>query len=92
MGHEIAERLTWPDRLTTVNLGRYADGMTSPPRDRAIPDLVSLAEAAEILHISRQAVHKRATHGQLLGAQAGTTWVFRRTVVEAAAKDDQPDA
>lgn len=54
------------------------------PRDPRIPDLVSATEAAEILGISRQAVNLRASRGQLLGAQVGTTWVFRRTVVEAA--------
>lgn len=58
--------------------------MDSPPRDKHIPDLVSLAEAAVILDVSRNAVHKMATKGQLLGAQAGTTWVFRKAVVERA--------
>ncbi|WP_037684630.1 helix-turn-helix domain-containing protein [Streptomyces griseus] len=60
--------------------------MAATPRDRHIPDLVSATEAAEILGISRQAVNLRASRGQLLGAQVGTTWVFRRVVVEAAAR------
>lgn len=58
--------------------------MSSEPRDPRIPDLVSLQEAADLLGISKQAVHKRAEHGQLLGARAGNAWVFRRALVEAA--------
>ncbi|TDC63864.1 DNA-binding protein [Micromonospora sp. KC207] len=58
--------------------------MPTMPRDPRIPDLVSATEAAEILGISRQAVNLRASRGQLLGAQVGTTWVFRRAIVEAA--------
>ncbi|MFG1847760.1 helix-turn-helix domain-containing protein [Micromonospora carbonacea] len=59
--------------------------MTNPlPRDPKIPDLVSLQEAAEILGISKQAVHKRVEAAQLVGARVGTAWVFRRAVVEAA--------
>lgn len=57
-------------------------------RDPKIPDLLSLTEAAEMLGISRQAVHKRAMRGQLLGAQVGGTWVFRRVVVEAARDEE----
>jgi len=56
--------------------------MSNPPRDNRIPDLVSLAEAAEIMGMSRQAAHKMVTKGQLRGAQVGGTWVFRRAVVE----------
>jgi len=51
-------------------------------RDRHIPDLVSLAESAAILGVSRQAVHQMVQNGRLVGAQVGTTWVFRRVVVE----------
>lgn len=56
--------------------------MTGPPRDRHIPDLVSLTEAAEILDVVRQYVHRLAERGQLVGAKVGSTWVFRRVVVE----------
>jgi hypothetical protein len=53
-----------------------------PPRiDRRIPDLVSLAEAAAILRISKQAAHKHVLQGHLAGRNVGGTWVFRRTVV-----------
>jgi hypothetical protein len=57
----------------------------SPPRDRRIPDLVSASEAASMLGVTRQAVQLMANNGQLLGAKAGATWVFRRALVEAEA-------
>lgn len=62
-------------------------------RDRHIPDLVSKAQAAEILGISHQAVQQMVANGRLKGAQAGTTWVFRRVVVErlAAGREAAPD-
>lgn len=56
--------------------------MTGPPRDRHIPDLVSLTEAADILDVVRQYAHRLAERGQLVGAKVGGTWVFRRVVVE----------
>lgn len=58
--------------------------MTGPPRDRRIPDLVSLDEAADMLGVVRQYVHRLAQSGQLVGATVGKgkTWVFRRVVVE----------
>lgn len=59
-------------------------GMSEPPRDRHIPDLVSLQQAADILGHTKQAVHKMVMKGQLRGARVGTTWVFRRVVVEKA--------
>lgn len=54
-------------------------------RDPRIPDLVSLRQAAEILGISKQAAHKRALRGQLLGTQVDGAWLFRREVVAKAA-------
>jgi hypothetical protein len=60
-------------------------------RDPRIPDLVSLSEAAEILGITRQAVHLRAQNGQLRGALIGKSWVFRRSVVEAARAKPDPE-
>lgn len=60
-----------------------AGGM--PPdmqRDRHIPDLVSVTEAAEMLDVSRQAIHKMIAEGRLKGAKAGSTVVFRRVAVE----------
>ncbi|MCT2280879.1 helix-turn-helix domain-containing protein [Micromonospora chalcea] len=56
----------------------------SAPRDPKIPDLVSIQEAADLLGISKQAVHKRVDRGQLVGAPVGNTYVFRRVVIEAA--------
>jgi excisionase family DNA binding protein len=53
-----------------------------PERDRHIPDLVSKAEAAAILGVSHQAVQLMVDKGRLAGAKVGSTWVFRRVVVE----------
>lgn len=65
--------------------------MTDPPRDRHIPDLVSLAEAAAMLGVSKQYLHRQyLAPGTLRGAQAGGTWVFRRTVVERLAAQHPP--
>lgn len=75
-------------RLQVCNAVGYREGMTE--RDRHIPDLVSKAQAAEILGISHQAVQQMVTKGRLKGAQAGTTWVFRRAAVEAMAKPLHP--
>jgi excisionase family DNA binding protein len=52
-------------------------------RDPKIPDLVSKAEAAEILGISHQAVQQMVDKGRLRGAKIGSTWVFRRAAVLA---------
>lgn len=58
--------------------------MADLPRDPKIPELLSAVDAAEMLGISRQAVALRAAAGQLLGAKVGSTWVFRKVVVERA--------
>lgn len=60
----------------------YCDVMSNPPRDRHIPDVVSLNEAKDILGVSKAAAHKMVVNGRLVGAQAGSTWIFRRVVVE----------
>jgi hypothetical protein len=65
--------------------------MTSPQRDRHIPDLVSLTEAGEILGKSRQGVHKMIMGGRLPAAQVGATWVMRRVAVERM-RDEPTDA
>jgi excisionase family DNA binding protein len=63
-------------------------------RDRHIPDLVSKAQAAEILGVRHQAVQQMVDNGRLKGAKVGSTWVFRRVVVErmAAARVERLDA
>lgn len=61
----------------------YAHGMTATERDGRIPDLVSKAQAAEILGVSHQAVQKMIDKGRLKGALVGSTWVFRRAAVLA---------
>lgn len=66
--------------------------MTGPPRDPRIPELVSLTEAARIMGVSRQMAHKMVENGQLRGAQVGTTWVFRKAVVERHRRPSAGDA
>lgn len=70
-------------RLQICKTVGYCRGMSE--RDRHIPDLVSKAQAAEILKTSHQAVQQMVANGRLKGAQVGTTWVFRRVVVERLA-------
>ncbi|MFG3639069.1 hypothetical protein ACGF3C_02195 [Micromonospora sp. NPDC047762] len=60
--------------------------MGEPIRDPEIPDLVNAAEAADILKLTRQGVHKRWASGQLPGGTAGQSVVFRRELIEAIAK------
>lgn len=87
MSWGMAERSPQSTRLSfDKNRGTLPD-MRLPPRDPHIPDLVSATEAAEILHLTRQAVQLMATNGKLRGAKVGATWVFRRTVVDKAAAE-----
>lgn len=59
----------------------------SPQHDPQIPDLVGLTGAADILGVTRQAVHLMYQRGELAGAplegpETRKTLVFRREVVE----------
>jgi excisionase family DNA binding protein len=56
---------------------------TGPVRDRKIPELMSMVEAAEALGVSKQRVHAMIHAGQLPAARVGTSWAIRRAVVEA---------
>lgn len=49
--------------------------------DGEIPDLVSLAGAAAILGMSKQAVHKRVHRGDLAGKLVDGMWMFKRSEV-----------
>lgn len=70
----------------------YAKGMTASERDSRIPDLVSKAEAAEILGVSHQAVQQMVDKGRLRGAKIGTLgWVFRRAAVARLEARPNPD-
>lgn len=82
----MTERLTRRDRLSFDKPDCY-DEPVAPPRDRHIPDLVSASEAATMLGLTRQAIQLMANNGQLPGAKIGNGWVFRRSVVERAAKE-----
>lgn len=54
-------------------------------RDTEIPDLISMTEAAKILGITRQGVHKRVKTGHLPAALAGDTIVLRRDLIVSIA-------
>lgn len=49
-----------------------------------IPELVSVAEAAEVLGVSRQRVLQRIEAGTLPAKQVGKAWVIARTALEPA--------
>lgn len=78
----MADRMSGLVRLSIYKRSGYGDPMSELPSDPKIPDLISAAEAATMLDISRQAVVLRAANGSLLGRKVGSTWVFRRAVVE----------
>jgi excisionase family DNA binding protein len=68
-----------PWRLQIGKPVAYSGAMSE--RDPKIPDLVSKAQAAEILGVTHQAVQQMVDKGRLKGAKVGSTWVFRRVVV-----------
>lgn len=59
-------------------------------RDRHIPDLVSKAQAAEIIGISHQAVQQMIDSNRLPCAKVGNAWVIRRVVAERVAAGRKP--
>lgn len=67
--------------MTTKEFDARTDALTSP----AVPELLSLVEAAEVLGITRQAVHHRITTGALPAVKVGSTWAVVADVARAAA-------
>lgn len=61
----------------------------TPTPDRHIPPLVSMHEAADMLGMSKQAMHKMINAGRIPAARAGSAWVLRRVVVERHAGIDE---
>lgn len=63
-------------------------------RDKHIPDLVSKAQAADIIGISHQAVQQMIDSNRLPCAKVGNAWVIRRVVAEreAAERKDAAEA
>lgn len=61
--------------------------MTDPDPDPHIPPLVTAAQAADIIGVTRAMVSLLANGGALRGQRVGTTWVFRRVVAERYARD-----
>lgn len=66
--------------MTTKEFDARIDAIKPP----AIPELVSITEAAQLLGVSRQAVHQRLETGSLPGVRVGTTWVIPRAGVRPA--------
>lgn len=63
--------------------------------DKRMPPLLSLDQAANVLGVVRQYVHRMATSRELPGQLVGKTWVFRTAVVlkvkeEREAKKNAP--
>lgn len=73
IAHDIADRL-----------GVEAGYLLPPDAEFNVSglDLMSLTEAAEVIGISRQAVHEALTKGQLAGQRVGNAWVLERQDVE----------
>lgn len=65
--------------------------MGEPTRDPYIPELLSMAQAAERLQLTKQGVHRRYVQGQLPGAQIGNAIVFRAQLIDAIAKAELGD-
>ncbi|KQP81550.1 helix-turn-helix domain-containing protein [Aeromicrobium sp. Leaf291] len=68
-------------------------GMTTREYDRrvdqevpAMPELLSLTEAAERLGVSRQAVHQRIESGSLPAAKVGNGWAIAAAAVTPPAR------
>lgn len=56
-----------------------------------VPELLSVTEAAELLHVTGTRVRQMLDAGQLPGQKAGATWVLSRAAVERAAASRQPE-
>lgn len=50
--------------------------------DRHMPRLLNLNGAADLLGVSAQYVHRLAEREELPGLKLGSSWIFRRVVVE----------
>ncbi|MEU0465050.1 helix-turn-helix domain-containing protein [Amycolatopsis sp. NPDC006131] len=89
--------LVVPDLIKRAGLGWhtpvYVEAMTDAEfQDRqeqpTIPPLASVAEAAELLRVSEQAVRQAAEKGRYGAFRIGKSWAFPRSLVEAAARPE----
>ena len=83
--------------VIAAQLGRRVLSVEAMPTDEfdkragiaPLPELLSITDAAELMGVSRQAVHQRLESGSLGGQKVGTTWVVpRAAIVAAAARTD----
>ena len=79
----ILDTYPWPllsmRVLTTADFDRLAEAVELPP-------LVSVAEAASTLGISRQGVLDAINHSTLPATRVGGSWVLRESAVRARAR------
>jgi len=59
------------------------DELAARRRAEAVPELVSVTQAAEILAVSRRAVHQLIETGALPGRRVGSTWVIQRAALRS---------
>lgn len=67
--------------MTTREYDARADAVEVPE----VPELLSLSQTAELLGITRQAVHNRIATGALPAVRVGATWVVVAEVARQAA-------
>ncbi len=85
---EVAQSALFRVASDMVERAGIQQGFALPPGDDGLgmPDeqpLVSVSEAAEVIGITRAAVHQAMTKGKLRGYQVGSMWVLRRRSAEA---------
>lgn len=67
--------------MTTKEFDARAEAMEAP----RVPELLSLSQTAELLGITRQAVHNRIATGALPAVRVGATWAVVAAVARQAA-------
>jgi excisionase family DNA binding protein len=84
---EVAQSVLFRVAQDIVERAGIKQGVALPPGDGLeIPDnkpLCSISEAAEIIGVSRSAIHQSLTRGKLRGWMVGTIWVLARADVLA---------
>ncbi len=87
-GMALLERATGA-RLLAVEVMPSQEFESRTAHGEPVPDLVSVAEAATVLGITRHAVHQRIRSGALPAQRVGTTWVLQRGLLTGAAGADR---
>ena len=87
----LPEALADLDRVRTLLWTRWLQGLVAPSRREVAPDdrLLGIAEAAELLGISRTAVRRLELAGTLTAVRIGRRLLFRRDVLVRFAEDHE---